>query len=108
MATTRRKSTGFSDLVEKLEEVEETSSPLEVLDLLQEVVEEEAETTQQPEVVKAVPPKPFVEERIVPTEDSGPRFVENLPPVPVQKKAEKVEVKPKRHPRNVPRFSRTR
>ncbi len=44
---------------------------------------------------------------IIPTEDPGPRFVE-APVVEKQREPFKVEVKkPKRHPRNTPRFSRT-
>ena len=52
--------------------------------------------------------KPFVEESIVPTEDSNSRFLVEAesdkavtPPVEVPK------APPKRHPRNTPKFSRT-
>lgn len=53
--------------------------------------------------------KPFVEEMIVPTDDLGPRFVEEpVTPTPEPQKVPELQPAPKRHPRNVPKFSRTR
>jgi hypothetical protein len=48
---------------------------------------------------------PFVEEIIIPTDDSGPRFVETLEspeikPIPVPPKDNRP------HPRNIPKFTR--
>lgn len=88
MANTRRRSSGF----------ELSTEPNEV---------EEAVETEE-----TVAPEVFVEEVIVPTDDLGPRFVEvesvevKTEPTPEPKKQELLPP-PRRHPRNVPRFSRT-
>jgi hypothetical protein len=93
MATTRRRSTGFDPVSEEAEP--EFAS-------LEELVEETKET----EEVKDSPV--FVEEFIAPSEDVGPRFVEEtVELLPEPKKTVKAETSPKRHPRNTPRFSRT-
>ena len=51
--------------------------------------------------------EPYIEVVITPLEDPGPRFVE---PVEIPKKEYKVPTPPvqpvKRHPRNIPKFSR--
>ena len=47
----------------------------------------------------------FVEECIVPTEDPGLRFIPVSDPVATPVKIR--EAVPKRHPRNIPKFSRT-
>jgi hypothetical protein len=50
---------------------------------------------------------PFVAESITPTEDLGPRFVPEPVPTPVTKDPEPLkQVAPRRHPRNIPKFSR--
>jgi len=100
MATTRKRTSGFSSP----EETEETPT----FDALTESVSEVTEVEEQVEVL-ATPPKPFVEETIAPTEDLGPRFLEEAP-APEPKKVQPPELKPapKRQPRNVPKFSRLR
>jgi hypothetical protein len=110
MATTRRKTSGFSDLIAETESTEDTTTFEDLLESAQEEPEQEV-VAEVPEVKPAPPvavaPRPFVEEKITPSDDAGPRFAEETPP-PAPRKAPALEPKPKRHPRNVPRFSRTR
>lgn len=99
MANTRKKPSGFDSQVEEslsFEEQMEASS-------------EEPEKEILEEKTKVVTPVVFVEESIMPTQDLGPRFTEEVPEERVQtKKAPELKPAPKRHPRNVPKFSRTR
>ena len=79
-------------------------------ELLEEVATEMFETIsqeeeEQPELAKAE--QPFVAPSIIPTEDLGPRFIPEPEPVPVVKAPEPPKpVAPRRHPRNIPKFSR--
>jgi hypothetical protein len=104
MATTRRRSSGFSSTPEDgnqdFLEVAETPT----------VSEETKEVTERELVAEAKPePEPFVEKSIAPTPDLGPRFIEEVEtPTPEPKKSPELQPRPKRQPRNVPRFSRTR
>lgn len=93
---TRRKSSGFTAPREETAEIEE---------FLEENVREMFETFSQ--VVEA---PPQIIEEIVPTEDPGPRFVEEVaPPAPVVVATPAPQpVTSKRHPRNIPKFSRTK
>jgi hypothetical protein len=100
MATTRRRSTGFDPVSEEAEP--EFASLEELVEEIKEIKE-----VKETEEVKHSPV--FVEEFIAPSEDVGPRFVEEtVELLPEQKKTMKVEMTPKRHPRNTPRFSRAR
>lgn len=102
MATVRKRSSGFSDPQDKEEEAHL------IEELLDESAREMFETislTETESQVKSDPvaPTPFVPQEIVPTEDCGPRFVEEKSvPAP----APQLQPPPKRHPRNVPKFSR--
>jgi hypothetical protein len=108
MATPRKRSPGFTN---QANEVTEEALLEEFLDVAATEVfesisqkEEEASEEKQAE-------KPFVEEIIVPTEDLGPRFLEKEEepaPAPQPKPAPELKPAPRRHPRNVPKFSRTR
>jgi hypothetical protein len=94
MATPRKRpSSGFSEkpAEENTEEQEiEESLEVTVADVLEEI-----------ETIEKLFPE------ITPTEDPGPRFVETLVEE-TQPEPQKAQVKkPKRHPRNIPRFSRT-
>ena len=115
MATTRKRSTSSSGFAEK--EAEATTEIAAVEELLEETAAETFETisrveeevkAEEPKVV-APPPKKvtFIPEEIIPTEDAGPRFVEAASQPAPQPKVEAPVLKapPKRHPRNVPRFS---
>ena len=93
MPTPRKKTSGFS------------SSPVDSSVSEEEIVSV-PETPQE---------QPFVEQSIVPTEDTGPRFVEEnkseapvveSPKEAVPQAAPPVAHPPKRNPRNIPRFSR--
>ena len=86
---------GFSE-----EPKEENTENQEIERFLETMVEETIENAVEREVEET-----FLE--IAPTQDPGPRFIET--PVAEEKPAlPEVEVKgPKRHPRNIPRFSRT-
>ena len=102
-APRKRPSSGFaSDLTEDLKD--DSFTLLEILESPEEEVApvfienfsnssmKEEETT-------------FVEQEIIPTEDSGPRFIETAEPV----EAKPIPVPPKAnrpHPRNIPKFSR--
>ena len=99
MATTRRRSTGFQT---PLETEEEPTFPVEITP---ETISEVQEEVKEEPVSAPV----FIEEMIVPSEDIGPRFIEEVPELPAKViKPVELAKKPKRHPRNVPRFSRTR
>jgi hypothetical protein len=94
MATPRKRSTsGFSE--KPKDENVESQEIEEFFDsAFAEVVEQVEKQEEQ------------VLPEIIPTEDAGPRFVET-PVVETQPEPVKIEEKkPKRHPRNVPRFSR--
>lgn len=102
MATPRKRpSPGFSE--KPKEEVTEKEELEEFLDAM--AVETFTEIENQEEV-KEEPKKEIIRE-ITPTEDLGPRFVEQPavqfepPVVPAEPK------KPRPHPRNIPRFTRT-
>lgn len=105
MATTRKRSSGFSQKDEseeaRVEELLEEVST-ELFEIINE--KEEAALTIEP------PVKAFVEESIIPTEDVGPRFLgEKLPALPVNQEVTEPKVKSiRRHPRNTPKFSRTK
>lgn len=122
MATTRKRSTSSSGFVSKEAEtvaeeaaveelLEETTAEMfETISRIEEEVKVEEPKAKEPKA-EAVPPRQvvkFIPEEIIPTEDAGPRFVDTTPPPPPAKpKAEAPTLKapPKRHPRNVPRFS---
>ena len=101
---TRRRSSGFTPPKD-----EETPTIEEFLDasareMFETISREEEEAEAKNEVVE---PEPFVPMEIVPTEDAGPRFVEEVAaPAPVAPPAPQLQPKPKRHPRNIPKFSR--
>jgi hypothetical protein len=101
MATTRKRTSGFSTNTETEEQFFiEATETLEVTEETHEIIMEEP--------VAEVKSEPFVEQTIVPTEDLGPRFLETPPaPAPEPKKAPTLQPAPKRHPRNVPKFSRS-
>ena len=99
MATPRKRpSSGFTE-----KSKEQSVEKQEIEEFLETAVTEVIEAAEKVEekIEEQVIPE------IVPTEDAGPRFVtmavaEKLPePVTIE------SVKPKRHPRNIPRFSRT-
>lgn len=57
---------------------------------------------------KKVEVVPFFEESITPTEDPGLRFVETPePPAKEATATTTLKAPPRRHPRNIPKFSRT-
>jgi len=94
MATSRRRSSRYS---EKAQTNEETTEEVEAK-------VEETSITLDPG------PKHFVEEFVTPVDLEGPRLIET-PPTPPEPKTEskKLAPKPPRRPkRNVPRFSRNR
>lgn len=107
-ASRKRPSSGFTakTVEEPKEEVVQekesaTEETKEILDMLDELAVETFEGID--EVEHQI--ETFVVEEIVPTEDPGPRFVQTEEvsepvPTPVAPKA------PKRHPRNIPKFSR--
>lgn len=104
MATTRKRTSGFSPQDDETVGIEETLEDLsqEMFETISRT-EEEAEAKPEP-----VAPKPFIPAEIIPTEDVGPRFVEPVTPPPVEAPAPVQQLKPppKRHPRNIPKFSR--
>ena len=108
MATTRKRSSGFTNESGSVSEEKQLEEFLDAaaVEMFETLSREEEASTEETQVVK-----PFVEEIIVPTEDLGPRFLEKeAEPAPAPKPTPAPELKPrpKRHPRNVPRFSRTR
>lgn len=102
MATTRRKSSsGFTTPKKEEEEINSVEEFLE--ESAQEVL---TVVSQLEEKVEAQAPAVLPE--IVPTEDVGPRFVEQptvSEPEPQVVIAQKLQPPPKRHPRNIPKFS---
>jgi hypothetical protein len=101
---TRRRPSGFTAPQE-----EETASVEEFLEenareMFETFSQTEEEAEAKTEVVEAAL---FIPLEIVPTEDVGPRFVEEVAePVPAPAPAPQLQPKPKRHPRNIPKFSR--
>ena len=98
---TRRRSSDFTEQAK-----EETVSVEEFLDeSAREMFETISRTEEEPEA-----PLPVVLPEITPTEDVGPRFVEEpptpLPQVVTPPATPQLQPPPKRHPRNVPKFSR--
>lgn len=104
MATPRKRSSGFT------KPPEEVTEEAQLSEFLDEVATEMFETISQKEEEQPEPPKveqPFVAPSIIPTEDPGPRFIPEPEPVPVDKTPEPPKpVAPRRHPRNIPKFSR--
>lgn len=103
MATVRRRSQGFDTEPETA-----STEEAKVNEFLEEVATEMFETISQAEEEPKPETKKFVEEAITPSEDPGPRFVETPVEAPPVKKPEAKPVAPKRHPRNIPKFSRHR
>jgi hypothetical protein len=101
MATPKkRSSTGFT--TNPPEEATEEKEVEEFLDAM--AVETFAEIENQEEVKEE--PKVEAIREIVPTEDPGPRFVEQ-PVTAAEPPAKPVKPEqPRRHPRNIPRFTR--
>jgi len=101
-APRKRPSTGFT--AKPIEEKAIDSEQAAIDTFLEEAAAEVFEVTEpEPEPE----PAPFVEEAIAPTEDPGPRFVEVATPGPAPVAAAPPEPRaPKRHPRNIPKFSR--
>jgi hypothetical protein len=99
MATPRKRTSGFS---------EKPAEEIKVEEFLDEAAQEVFEAVSQKE--EPASPIPVVIESITPTEDPGPRFVEKAPePVaPVAAPQPLQPVAPRRHPRNIPKFSRTK
>ena len=105
MATTRRKTPGFTDKPKAASVEAEEEISLNVPTV---------EVTPEEKPVPAPEPMPVVIESIVPTEDVGPRFVEKPveeakpDPTPeiVRSSAPVLLHPPKRHPRNIPKYSR--
>jgi len=102
---TRRKSTGFTDLGQ-----EETVSVEQMIEV---IMDETLETVAQPKEEDnpvVITETPFVAPEIIPTDDAGPRFVEETATPQSQVvtpiAAPQIQPPPKRHPRNVPKFSR--
>lgn len=95
MAPIRKRSQGFDTAPETT-----PSDEAKVDELLNEVVTEMFETISQTETPV------FVEESIIPTDDPGARFVEAPPEPPSVEKPAPKPIAPKRHPRNIPKFSR--
>lgn len=106
---TRRRTSGFTPPKD-----EETPTIEEFLDasareMLETISREEEEAEAKVEE-KADAPLPVVLPEITPTDDVGPRFVEESPspqPQAVTSSATpQLQPPPKRHPRNIPKFSR--
>ncbi len=109
MATPRKRSPGFTKPAEEI--TEEITEEAELAEFLDEVATEMFETIsrkeeeEQPEPTKVE--QPFVAPSVIPTEDPGPRFIPEPEPTPVAKAPEPPKpVAPRRHPRNIPKFSR--
>lgn len=103
MASTRKRpSSGFSS-EEKTEEEEIKSFVEDTSTKIIEMLDEKEEAIQ-----------PFVEQEIIPTPDPGPRFVELLREEEIISSSESEKMAPvslqlpKRHPRNIPKFSRSK
>jgi hypothetical protein len=104
MATPRKRSSGFT------KPTEEITEEAEFTEFLGEVATEMFETILRKEEEQPEPTKveqPFVAPSVIPTEDPGPRFIPEPEPIPVAKAPESLKpVTPRRHPRNIPKFSR--
>jgi hypothetical protein len=101
MATTRKRSPGFTPEPET-KEAAVAEFPEETATETLEAATQKEETVEESKPVEA----PFVVESITPTEDPGPRFVPEPKPTPVAKDPEPPKlVAPRRHPRNIPKFS---
>jgi outer membrane biosynthesis protein TonB len=105
MATPRKRSSSFTKPPEEVTEETQLSEFLDEVatEMFETISQKEEEALPEPEPVE----KPFVEESIIPTEDPGPRFIPEPTPPPVTKAPEPPKpVAPRRHPRNIPKFSR--
>lgn len=105
MPTPRKKPTGSGFTSNKPEQTTEETEIQEFLDV---VATEMFETISRKEE-QTPEPEPYVPQEIAPTEDVGPRFVEPAPqPVIVEQETtpQTLNPPPRRHPRNVPKFSR--
>jgi hypothetical protein len=112
MATTRKRTSGFT------EKPKETSEGSEVEAFLEAAADEIlTQAEPEPKVKETPAPAPVVIESIIPTEDVGPRFVETLkseakeaaeqlPAVTAKPTPAIRPHPPKRHPRNIPKYSR--
>jgi hypothetical protein len=111
MPTPRRKTSGFNAEPEAKEELStETASneEKEIQEFLDVAATEMFETISREEE-KAVEEKPFIAPEITPTPDAGPRFLpKEEQPAAKAPQAPPQPVAPRRHPRNVPKFSRTK
>jgi hypothetical protein len=99
--------TGFGlESIEETSKVSEKEEQENVEEFQEVVVNELLEAAELAE--EKVEPKVFFEECIVPTEDPGLRFTEKVEPI-LEETPPVVALKapPKRHPRNIPKFSRT-
>jgi hypothetical protein len=107
MATPSRRTSSQNFLSVKQEK---TITPDETVVVEIDPVEETAEATSQKmfeTFSHIVETPPQIIEEIVPTADPGPRFIEALAPAPVvTTQPVKPPTMPKRHPRNIPKFSR--
>ncbi len=113
MATPRKRSSGFTNQANEVTEEAQLEEFLDVAasEVFESISQKEEETPEEKQAEKPLVEKPFVEETITPTEDPGPRFLkkgEEIPPAPRSRPAPELKPAPKRHPRNVPKFSRTR
>jgi hypothetical protein len=110
MANPRRRTSGFTS---DSEVNEDTSAVCMTEDTLVEEFLEEA-VTEMVEIIshneaQVTEETPFVAPSIAPTPDCGPRFIpKEEQPVATTPKAPPQPVAPRRHPRNVPKFSRTK
>ena len=102
---TRQRPSGLPSLKK-----EETVSVEEFLDESSTEMFETILRTEEELVEKTEAPKPVILPEITPTEDVGPRFVEEAPaPSPqavTPEVSQQLQPPPKRHPRNIPKFSR--
>ena len=127
MVAPRKKTSGFSE-----KPAEKTQEEVEIDAFIDAVTDEVFQNLETEKVTAA--PAPVVIESITPSEDSGPRFAAEAPPqkrepkkpvlleTPNEKATQVVKASPapslelevpspvvhppKRHPRNIPRFSR--
>ena len=106
---TRRRSSGFTPPKD-----EETPTIEDFLDAaateMFETISREEEEAEAKVEEKVEAPLPVILPEITPTEDVGPRFVEE-PPTPQPQAVTppatpQLQPPPKRHPRNIPKFSR--
>jgi hypothetical protein len=108
MATSRRKPSSFiPPQKEETPAVEETLVE-SAAEMFETFLQTEKEPDEKVEIVTS-PPKDYETlPEIIPTEDAGPRFVDPpAPPTPrPQEPTPQLQPPPKRHPRNIPKFSR--